>query len=72
MSGGKWLVAGGGWWWLVAGSGWWWLVAGGGWWLWREHSCLPRLQSCGRLAGRRHDCRRGTQECVRHNGTTDL
>jgi len=40
--------------------------------LWRTHSCVPRPDSSRRLlwreeAVRRHECRRGTQECVRHN-----
>src|SRR3984957_19422928 len=49
---------------------------------WRTHSCVPRSHSCERwpfvigvpslralkkAAGRRHECRRGTQECVRHS-----
>ena len=39
---------------------------------WRTHSCVPRRDSSrrqaafARTAGRRQECRRGTQECVRH------
>ena len=29
---------------------------------------LRRVRDQTGLAGRRHECRRGTQECVRHNG----
>jgi hypothetical protein len=41
----------------------------------RTHSCLAFVRAASRLfstrlrfsdAGRRHECRRGTQECVRH------
>src|ERR1700691_988819 len=33
--------------------------------LWRTHSCVPRSHPCERCetgTGRRHECRRGTQE----------
>ena len=39
--------------------------------LWRTHSCVPRRDfldacSCANFSRRRHEWRRGTQECVRH------
>src|SRR5450755_4350579 len=44
--------------------------------LWRTHSCVPCSHSCEHkletvISQRRHECRRGTHECVRHGSSTE-